>query len=74
MNWKPIDDVPHDKLVLLRKNFEKAETPLIVIGEVFKFKGNIHHTWRGGYDDSIKLYKKVDPKWDEKFDFYAEID
>ena len=74
MQWKTIDTVPQDKLVLLRKNFKNAETPLIVVGEVFTFKGKVHHAWRGAYDESINIYKKVDKNWDEKFEFYAEID
>jgi len=75
MIWKDIDETtPQDELVLLRKNFEAAETPLIVIGEVVTFRGAVHHLSRGAYDNSIKCYKEVDPKWDEKFAQWSPID
>lgn len=72
--WKPIEDAPLDQLILMRKNFANAETPLVVVGEVIEFKGKIHHLWRGAYDESVRVYKQqVNPNWNEKFDSYLEI-
>lgn len=72
--WKKIDSAPEDELILMMKRFPDVDTPCIVVGEVVRFKGNIHHLWRGPYDGTVKLYKEeVDKQWDEKFTYWQEL-
>ena len=73
MNWKPIDEnTPQDELILLRKDFKQYETPCIVVGEIFTFKGEVHHAWRGPYEETIKIFKG-ETSWDEKFTHWAPL-
>ena len=69
--WKPISEAPEDTLILLRKDFDSVETPLVVVGEVITFKGKKHHLWRGPYDQTIKDFSSVGDS--ETFTHYAEI-
>ena len=45
--WKPISEAPEDILILLRKDFDSVETPMVVVGEVITFKGKKHHLFQG---------------------------
>jgi len=70
--FNPISEAPLDTLIIFKKVFKDIETPLIVVGEVVTFKGKIHHLYRGGYEETIHLYKQQTKEdWDEKFDSFA---
>jgi len=59
IDWLPIEDAPEDTLILLRKDFEDVDTPLIVVGEVTTFKGSKHYLWRGPYEGVIKEFSRI---------------
>ena len=71
MNWLPISEAPEDQLILLRKDFDGLETPMIVVGEVTTFRGEKHQLWRGPYDQTVKDFPVVGGP--NKFTHYAEI-
>ena len=57
MKWNDISTVPEEKIVLLRKDFDECETPLVVIGEVINMNGKVHQLYRGGYAETVNVYK-----------------
>ncbi len=71
MNWLPISEAPEDELILLRKDFDCLEAPMIVIGEVTTIQGKRHQLWGGPYDQTVKDFPVVEDS--NKFTHYAEI-
>lgn len=74
MNWEPIETAPLDTSILLMKKFNSVNTPCIVVGEVIKFNDNLHHLWKGAYEETIDIFcQEVDPEWDQRFTHWQKI-
>ena len=73
-NWDIIENAPRETKILLMKQFENANTPCVIIGEVIKFNGKMHHLWSGAYEDVVDIYNdEVDPEWDRKFTHWKRL-
>lgn len=59
VEWKSIETAPFDTLILMKKDFEGFETPMVVVGEVINFKGATHYLCRGPYDDVIDTFNEI---------------
>jgi len=72
--WRTIDTAPHDRGILLRKDFPGKPWPCIVMGEVTIFRGQVIHMWKGAYNETVEIYTdEYDPHWDGQFTHWCEL-